>query len=72
MKTVFNEAQLEMLNAMATIDNEEDLKALKHAISEFFARRADREMEKLRQSGQWTEKTQEDLKTAHYRTPYKQ
>ena len=41
------------------------------AISEFFARRADEEMERLWESGEWNEQTLEDLKSAHYRTPYK-
>ena len=30
------------------------------------------ELEKLWQSGEWNEQTLQDLKTAHYRTPYKQ
>lgn len=71
-KTIFNEAQQEMLSAMASLNTEEDLLALKHAISEFFARRADKEMEKLWQEGTWNEQTLKDLEKAHYRTPYKQ
>lgn len=71
-RTVFNEAQLEMLDVMAHINSPEELKELKHAISEFYARRADREMEKLWESGKWNEQTLKDLKKAHYRTPYKQ
>lgn len=70
-KTIFNEAQQEMLSAMASLNSEEDLLALKHAISEFFARRADDEMEKLWQEGTWNEQTLKDLENAHYRTPYK-
>lgn len=69
-RTVFNEAQLELLNIMATIKDESELFDLKHAISEFFARRADEEMEKLWQEGAWNEQTLEDLKSAHYRTSY--
>ena len=49
-RTVFNKAQLEMLDT----------------------RRADEEMEKLWQSGQWNEQTLKELGNAHYRTPYKQ
>ena len=44
----------------------------KRAVSEFYARRADEEMEKLWQSGQWNEQTLKELGNAHYRTPYKQ
>lgn len=69
---IFNEAQLELLNVLADVNDEEELMALKHAISEFFARRADEEMEKLWASGDWNEQTLQELKTAHYRTPYQQ
>ena len=71
-RTIFNEAQLELLSVMASVKDDAELMALKHAISEFFARRADEEMEKLWQSGEWNEQTLQDLKNAHYRTPYQQ
>lgn len=70
-RTIFNSAQIELLDAMASVQSEVELIALKHAISEFFARRADEEMERLWQSGEWNEQTIESLKNAHYRTPYK-
>ena len=63
-RTVFNEAQIELLNVMATIQNDDELMALKHAISEFFAR--------LWQSGEWDEQTLHNLQNTHFRTPYKQ
>lgn len=71
-RTIFNEAQLELLSVMANVKDDAELMALKHAISEFFARRSDEEMEKLWQSGEWNEQTLQDLKDAHYRTPYQQ
>ena len=78
-RTIFNKAQLEMLDIMANVRSDEELDALKHAVSEFYdavsefyARRADEEMEKLWQSGQWNEQTLKELGNAHYRTPYKQ
>ena len=71
-RTVFNEAQIELLNVMATIQNDDELMALKHAISEFFARRADEELERLWQSGEWSEQTLHNLQNTHFRTPYKQ
>ena len=36
-RTVFNKAQLEMLDIMANIRSDEELDALKHAVSEFYA-----------------------------------
>ncbi|MEI3468547.1 MAG: dephospho-CoA kinase [Bacteroides intestinalis] len=72
MKTTFNEAQLHLLEMAAHIDTPEALDALKDQLVEFYARRVDEEMDKLWKSGQWNQQTLEDLKTAHYRTPYKQ
>ena len=69
-RPIFNKAQIELLDTMASIESDEELMALKHAISEFFARRADEEMDRLWQSGEWNEQTLEDLRSAHYRTPY--
>ena len=69
-RTVFNEAQIEMLGALSAIKSDADLMALKQAISEFFANRADEEMEKLWDNGTWNEQTLEDMRTAHFRTPY--
>ena len=71
-RTIFNEAQREMLDAMSHINSPEELYELKHAISEFYARKADEEMEKLWQSGEWNEQTLKKMETVHYRTPYKQ
>lgn len=69
-RTILSQAQIEMLGAMSAIKSEADLYALKHAISEFFANRADEEMEKLWNDGTWNEQTLKDLRTVHYRTPY--
>ena len=71
-RTVFNKAQLEMLDMMAGVRSDEELDALKHAVSEFYAKRADEELERLWQSGQWNEQMLKDFANAHYRTPYKQ
>ena len=70
-RTVLNKAQIELLGAMSVLQSDSELIALKHAISEFFARRADEEMEKLWKDGSWNQQTLEGLRTAHYRTPYK-
>ena len=69
-RTIFNEAQLALLNAFANLTSEEELLLLKQAISEFFAKRADEEMEKLWESGEWNQQTLDNLKSAHFRTPY--
>ena len=69
-KSAFTAAQIELLNAMAWLKTDDDIRALQHAISEFFAMRADDAMEQLWGSGEWNEQTLHDLRSAHYRTPY--
>lgn len=54
-KTKLTTAQIEMLNIMADVRSDEELQELKHLISEYYARRADEEMEKLWQAGTWNE-----------------
>lgn len=71
-KTKLTTAQIEMLNIMADVRSDEELQELKHLISEYYARRADEEMEKLWQSGAWNEQKLEELKNTHLRTQYKQ
>ena len=56
-RAIFNKAQIELLDTMASIESDDELMVLKHTISEFFASRADEEMERLWQSGEWNEQT---------------
>lgn len=71
MNTVFNEAQLHMLELASHIKTTEGLEELKDQLAEYYARRADEEMEKLWQSGAWNEQKLEELRHMHLRTPYK-
>ena len=68
---MLNPVQIELLSAMSALKSDADLLALKRALSNFFAERAEAAMEELWQTGEWNEDTLEDLKTVHYRTPYK-
>lgn len=67
----FNEAQVELLKAMSTITTNEDLIALKYALSRFFAERADREMDRLVDDGVINEQVINGWKDEHMRTPYR-
>ncbi len=67
----FTPAQIEVLNAVAHLRTEEEIRGLKQAISNYFFDLVDKEMDKLWESGAWNEQTLENLKHAHYRTPYK-
>ena len=68
--TGLSPAQIEVLNAVAWLKSDEEIRELQHVISEFFANRADEAMEQLWSEGTWNEQTLADLKKAHYRTPY--
>ena len=47
LKQPFNAAQLELLGILSCLKTDEDLRELKHALSVFFAERADKEMDRL-------------------------
>ena len=65
-----NAAQIELLNSVAHIDSEEDLRELKHALSMFFAKLADREMDRLWEEGKWSQEKIDETLKEHLRTPY--
>ena len=67
----FTPAQVEVLNAVAHLRTEEEIRGLRLAISHFFFERANQEMDRLWEAGEWNEHTLRELKAAHYRTPYR-
>ena len=69
--TVLNTAQLEMLRMMSKVTHPEVLNELKQVVSDFFARRAQEEIEHLWESGELNEERIEDFRHLHERTPYK-
>ena len=69
-KPNFTKAQIEVLNAVAHLHSEEEVMQLKQVISHFFFERANQEMDKLWESGDWNEETLRNLRHSHYRTPY--
>ena len=72
LEASFSAAQIELLNAMAWLKTDEELIALRHAISEFFADRADQEMDRLWNEGILNDEIVEGWKNEHMRTPYHQ
>ncbi len=69
--TVFNEAQLHVLNMASHIKTTAGLDKLKNQLADFYARLIDDEMEDLWQSGKLNEEKLTQLRGAHLRTPYK-
>ena len=69
--TVFNEAQLDILNMMQWVKSPETLSDLKQAISDFFAKKAKEEMDALWANGTMTQEKFDSFATLHERTPYR-
>ena len=70
-RTIFNEAQLEMLDMMSFINSPETLNKLKQIISDYFAQEAQAEIDRLWDTGELTEAKVESFRHLHERTPYK-
>ena len=69
--TVFNEAQLEVLRMMSVFNTPEAVSDLKQSISNYFAQKAEEEINRLWEDGILTESKVESFRTLHERTPYK-
>lgn len=70
-RTIFNPAQLHVLNMMARVKTQEGMERLKEQLAAFYAQMIDDEMDALWESGRWNETKLAELKSAHLRTPYK-
>ena len=68
---MFSPAQKHLVTLMSHIKSTAALDQLKDQLAEFYARQIDEDMEKLWESGEWNEQKLENLKNAHFRTPYK-
>lgn len=69
--TVFNDAQVELLNMMAQVKSPDTLSELKQAISDFFAQKAEEEVQHLWATGVLNDEKVESFRTLHERTPYR-
>ena len=68
--TVFNQAQLELLEVMHWVKSPEALADLKPAISEFFAKKGQEEIDAMWERGEMTQEKLKAFETLHERTPY--
>lgn len=69
-KTVFNAAQLQILDLMSYVENDETLDEIKDMLSNYFAQKAEKEIDKLWDAGKINNTIIEDWKNEHFRTPY--
>ena len=68
--TVLNDAQLELLKMMSFFSTPEALRDLKQAISNYFARKAEDEIDRLWENGTLTDAKVNGFRNLHERTPY--
>ena len=64
-------AQLELMNAAANVNSQEDLDALKLTISLFFAEKAQKAIDQMWEDGTLDQTKLDELRGQHLRTPYK-
>ena len=69
--TVFNPAQMQLLEMMSFVKSDKALNGLKQAISDYFATQAQEEIDRLWEKGALSEDKVEGFRNLHERTPYK-
>ena len=69
--TVFNQAQLELLDMRQWVTSPEALAELKQVISDFFAKKGQEELDAMWERGEMTEEKLKNFETLHERTPYR-
>ena len=70
-RTVFNAAQLQILDLMSYVESEDTLNEIRDMLSNYFAQKAEKAIDKLWDSGQINDSTIEGWKKEDMRTPYK-
>ena len=69
--TVFNPAQMQLLEMMSYVKSDKALEGLKQAISDYFAVQAQNEIERLWNTGELNEEKVDGFRQLHERTPYR-
>ena len=63
-------AQLELMNAAANVNSQEELDALRLTLSLFFAERAQKAIDEMWENGTLDQAKLDELRGQHLRTPY--
>ncbi len=71
-RTIFNEAQLQMLNMMSRIKTDEELNELRNVISDYYAQKAQKEIDSLWDAGILNQEKLDEIRKEQLRTPYKE
>ena len=68
--TVFNPAQLYLLEMFSRIKTEEQLQEIKNVLADYYAKKVDEGFAELEAKGLWGRKQSEAVMKEHLRTPY--
>ena len=66
-----NGAQMAMMQAISSVQTQEELDELQFTISKFFADKAQAEIEAMWNNGQLNQAKLDEIRKMHLRTPYK-
>lgn len=69
--TTFNLAQYEVINAMACLTSEEDVRSLKDVLVQFLNSRMQKELNRMWDEGLLTQEKLDEMGKEHLRTAYK-
>ncbi len=69
--TLSNNIQADIINMISYAKDENTLIMLKEIISDFFAKKADEELNRLWDNGELNDEKIESFRSLHQRTPYK-
>ena len=70
-RTIFNEAQLELLRMLALVQSPEALSELRKVLKNYFAQKAREEMERMWATGEMSQQKYDSFRMLHERTPYR-
>lgn len=68
----FNQAQRDVLNVVSLLKSDEDVKALRKVLINFVNNRLQQELDKLWDSGEWSEEKLQQMSKENLRTPYEE
>lgn len=69
-RTVFNAAQLQILEMMSYVKTDSSLNEIKEILSQYFAQKAEEAIDKLWDEGKINNEVVDQWKNEHMRTPY--
>lgn len=67
---IFSPAQYEIINSMACLTSDEDIKSLKDVLVEFLNNRLQKELNRMWDNGELNQEKLDAMGNEHLRTPY--